>query len=137
MDTALRELSPAACWDLLRSADIGRFAVVVHGQPFIFPVNYDVQDGRLVFHTGEGAKLDGALRTQSVAFEVDWTDPEGGMAWSVVVAGSAAAVVDPHRVSSLLAALPASWDFDDKPYLIEIEPHELTGRAYSYSPALI
>jgi nitroimidazol reductase NimA-like FMN-containing flavoprotein (pyridoxamine 5'-phosphate oxidase superfamily) len=137
VDTALGELSPATCWDLLRSADIGRLAVVVHGQPFIFPVNYAVQDGYLVFHTDEGAKLDGALRTQSVAFEVDWTDPEGGMAWSVVVAGSAAAVVDPDRVSSLVAALPPSWDFDDRPYLIEIEPHELTGRVYSYSPGMI
>jgi nitroimidazol reductase NimA-like FMN-containing flavoprotein (pyridoxamine 5'-phosphate oxidase superfamily) len=137
VDTALRELGAEDCWVLLRSTDIGRLAVVIHGQPFIFPVNFTIHDSRVIFHTGEGAKLDGVLRTQAVAFEVDGVDPDGEMAWSVILVGHAAPVVDPERLTALRAALPPKWDLEARPFLIEITPEELTGRVSAHLPGLI
>ena len=47
--SAVTELTTEACWDLLRSHQFGRLALTVGGEPEIFPINYTVQDGTLVF----------------------------------------------------------------------------------------
>ena len=73
MVAALHELTLSLddCRALLRSSDVGRLAVAIHGQPFIFPVNYFIYEDSVIFRTNEGAKLDGVYRSQCVAFEVD------------------------------------------------------------------
>ena len=111
--------------------------MAIHGEPFIFPVNFLVDARRLIFRTDEGAKLDGVYRSRSVAFEVDGTDPEGETAWSVVVTGRAAAVVDPDRVAALELRSPSHWDPDARPYLVEIEPEEMTGRIVALAQGMI
>src|SRR4051794_22600393 len=75
------------CWLLLSSAAIGRLAVSVAGDVDIFPVNYVVDDGALVFRTAEGTKLVELVIAGRVAFEVDGLDPAAGEAWSVVIKG--------------------------------------------------
>lgn len=137
MDVARRDLSREDCWALLRSTQVGRLAVAIHAQPFIFPINFMVDHGCLVFRTDEGAKLDGAYRSQSVAFEVDGTDPEGETAWSVVVTGHPAAVVDPDRVAAIEMREPSHWDPDARPYLVEIHPEEISGRILALSQGVI
>lgn len=63
-------LTVSACWELLRQAVVGRLAVVVDGGPEIFPVNYLVDHGSIIFRTAEGTKLANAI-DGPVAFEVD------------------------------------------------------------------
>ena len=77
-----------ACWALLRSHEVGRLAVSIADRPEIFPVNYVVDHGTVVFRTAEGTKLAGAVQ-RDVAFEADGYEPETGEAWSVVVKGRA------------------------------------------------
>ena len=139
MVAALLELTLSLddCRALLRSSDIGRLTVSIHGQPFIFPVNYFVFGDSVVFRTDEGAKLDGVYRSQSVAFEVDGTDPEGETAWSVIVTGRAAPVVDPDRAEVLEVRSPSHWDPELRPYLIEIQPDEITGRIVALTQGVI
>jgi hypothetical protein len=86
-------LSEQDCWTRLRSRDLGRIAVVVHGLPQVFPVNYGVAQGTVVFRTAPGAKLDGA-HLAAVCFQVDdWDDPTA-TGWSVMVQGFARQVRD-------------------------------------------
>ncbi len=93
---AMEVLNPSQCWAFLRSAEVGRMAVVVDGEPEIFPLNYIVDHGSLVFRSAPGTKL-AALDTASlVAFEVDGYEPEAGQAWSVVVKGRAESIARPY-----------------------------------------
>src|SRR5437867_5763914 len=80
------------CWNLLRGVSVGRLAVWVEDHPDIFPVNYAVDHGTLVFRTGSGTKLTAALAENPVALEADGVDADTGVAWSVVVKGQASEV---------------------------------------------
>ena len=87
---AIEVLSPEQCWQLLASAEVGRLAVAVAGDVDIFPLNFAVDDGAILFRTAEGTKLVEIVMAGRVAFEVDGYEPEHGRAWSVVVKGHAA-----------------------------------------------
>lgn len=87
------ELSQKECLRLLATKDLGRLAIVVDGQPLIFPVNYAMQDKVVVFRTGPGVKLERGPYTLA-AFEVDDVDRRGGVAWSVMVQGTAQDITD-------------------------------------------
>ncbi len=87
-DEPIEVLSEVECRQLLKSRDIGRLAIVVDGQPEIFPVNYAFDEGVVVFRTAPGLKLERGPLT-AAAFEVDEVDTRQGVAWSVVVKGTA------------------------------------------------
>src|SRR5207249_1081662 len=59
---------PDVCWNLLRSAQVGRLAVSIKEQPDIFPINFVVDHGTVVFRTAEGTKLAAAVLGRGVAF---------------------------------------------------------------------
>lgn len=82
-------VAPDGCWDLLRSAVVGRLAVWSGDRPEIFPINYIVDRGTIVFRTAPGKKLDSAIGHQLLAFEADGYDTDSDLAWSVVVHGKA------------------------------------------------
>ena len=54
-------LENAECWDLLREHQVGRLAVDIAGRPDIFPINYLVHGGGILFRTAPGTKLAGAI----------------------------------------------------------------------------
>jgi nitroimidazol reductase NimA-like FMN-containing flavoprotein (pyridoxamine 5'-phosphate oxidase superfamily) len=81
------ELSESTCWELLRSTSVGRLAVWVDDHPDIFPLNYAVDHGTVVFRSSAGTKLSAALSDSAVALEADGYDAENGEAWSVVIRG--------------------------------------------------
>jgi nitroimidazol reductase NimA-like FMN-containing flavoprotein (pyridoxamine 5'-phosphate oxidase superfamily) len=118
------------CWQLLRSAEVGRLAVAIMSEPDIFPVNYVVDHGTVVFRTAEGTKLAAATLGRSVAFEVDGYEPADGEAWSVVVKGRA---VEIEQMHDLLAAtdLPLfPWHASPKPRFVRIDAESVTGRRF-------
>ena len=119
------------CLDLLRSADVGRLAVVIGDHPDIFPVNYVVDHGTVMFRTAEGTKLAAVIFGGNVAFEVDGYDAERGEAWSVVLKGRASEVRDlRERVEATdLPLFP--WQTDPKPRFVRIVPLEITGRHFA------
>jgi len=123
-------LEPHECWQLVRSAEVGRLAVAIMNQPDIFPVNYVVDHGSVVFRTAEGTKLAAATLGSSVAFEVDGYEPDQGEAWSVVLKGRA---VEIEQLHDLLAAtdLPLfPWHAPPKPRIVRIEPDLISGRRF-------
>ncbi len=119
-------LDEEECWALLRSAEVGRLAVSVRGEPDVFPVNYVVDGRSVVFRTAEGAKLLELTINSRVAFEADGWDER--FAWSVVIKGAARRV---EREVEILRAdtLPLRpWTATLKYNYVRIEPGEVTGR---------
>ena len=89
-------LDPNECWSLLRGCVVGRLAISIANHPDIFPINYVVDHGTVVFRTAEGTKLAGAVLGTGVAFEVDGLDTQANEAWSVVVKGRASEIKALH-----------------------------------------
>ena len=123
------ELTVAQCWQALREGVVGRIAVVHERRPDIFPINYAVDHGTLVFRTGSGTLFESADGT-FVAFEVDGYDVEQAEAWSVVARGVA------HEVYQLDDALEAMrlplypWHDAPKPRIVRIHPDSVSGRRF-------
>ncbi|KPN21673.1 MULTISPECIES: pyridoxamine 5'-phosphate oxidase family protein [Arthrobacter] len=124
------ELGSSDCWDYIRQASVGRLAVVVDGRPEIFPINFAVDHGTIIFRTAKGTKLSAALDDSPVAFEVDGYDDRLGYAWSVVLKGDAAQLESIEDVldSQDLELFP--WQSGEKNHFIRIVPAETTGRRF-------
>lgn len=129
-------LSTGECWRLLRSLSVGRLAVWVNDHPDIFPVNYKVDHGTLVFRTGAGTKLSSALTGPPVAFEADGASPDDGIAWSVIVKGQATAVERTQDVLDTVGLLLFPWETGRKDHFIRIIPDTVSGRRFRIAPPL-
>jgi hypothetical protein len=118
------------CLDLLGVSDVGRLAVVVGNLPEIFPVNFIVDHGTILFRTAPGTKLAAICDGAVVAFEIDGHDVREGVAWSVVAKGTATEVRDVHErfVAADLPLFP--WHADPKPRYVRISPDEISGRRF-------
>jgi hypothetical protein len=126
--TGMTKLEGHQCWTLMRTCEVGRLAVSIAEHPDIFPVNFMVDHGSIVFRTAEGTKLAGAVLGRAVAFEVDGYDGASGEAWSVVVKGSAHEVERMHELFDI-ADLPLfPWHAGPKHRYVRIVPVEITGR---------
>jgi nitroimidazol reductase NimA-like FMN-containing flavoprotein (pyridoxamine 5'-phosphate oxidase superfamily) len=128
IDTSIQILDPHECWELLRSNEVGRLAVAINNHPDIFPINYVVDHGTVVFRTAEGTKLAASVLGPAVAFEIDG---EGdGEAWSVVIKGHAFEI---ERMEELFdaAELPLyPWHLAPKHRFVRIAADEVTGRRF-------
>lgn len=127
---AIEELDREECVRLLRTRRVGRIAVADHGIPHVVPVNYAMDGDAVVFRTALGTKLDGASRS-SVAFEVDDLDEGTRGGWSVVLRGVAQEVTAfdrPDLVERMRTLALEPWAPGDKPHIVRIAPHTITGR---------
>lgn len=130
---ALEQMSEAACLEILDQHTLGRIAVVVDGQPVIFPVNYVISGRIISFLTGTGSKLSHAPNSK-VCFEIDGYDSANDIGWSVVVQGVAIDATDSFddvswaaRASTPLPLAPGA-----KPFRVAIEPSKISGRRFRH-----
>lgn len=79
-------LSEEDCWELLRSVTVGHVAVATSAGVDLYPVNFRVDDGQIVFTTNFGRKLVGLREGRSV-FEAERVDESTRTGASVVVRG--------------------------------------------------
>lgn len=128
--SAVQELDVARCWALLRQGTVGRLAVVVERRPDIFPVNYVVDHGTVVFRTSSGSKL-ASSEGQPVAFEVDGWVEGSGLTWSVVVHGRAERAREPYEALQAMRLPLTPWHPGAKPWFVRIEPDTVTGRQFT------
>jgi nitroimidazol reductase NimA-like FMN-containing flavoprotein (pyridoxamine 5'-phosphate oxidase superfamily) len=130
LEQGITVLDQHECWELLRSAEVGRLAVSILERPDIFPINHVVDRGRIVFRTAAGTKLAAAVLGRAVAFEVDGYDPTNGEAWSVVAKGRAHELEMMHDVVDALDLPLFPWSAGPKPRFVRIDPDSVTGRRF-------
>ena len=128
-DLDVVEITEDECLRLLATQDMGRLAVVRDGRPEIFPVNYGLDGGDIVFRTDAGTKFD--LATMGwVAFEVDDFDPVSLKGWDVQARGVGRDVTSGLDAAStrLRAVEIVPWAVGEKANRVAILDPVLTGR---------
>jgi nitroimidazol reductase NimA-like FMN-containing flavoprotein (pyridoxamine 5'-phosphate oxidase superfamily) len=128
IDNGLEILSENQCRTLLRQGAVGRVAVTVAALPAIFPVNYALLDGDIVFLTGDGTKLRAALVRAVVAFEVDHIDPARPSGWSVMAVGVAEEITDPGELRTVTEFGLRPFADGDRSHVVRIRPEFVSGR---------
>lgn len=132
-DEPMEFLDQAVCWDLLRSAPVGRLAVpTAYRGVDIFPVNHLVDQGSIVFRTALGSKLSLATDAPEVAYEVDGVDDQ--TAWSVVVHGQAKLITGTTQIFDTFDLAVRPWHQSNKPFFVRVLPTSVTGRRFHIHP---
>lgn len=121
-------LEPEECLRLLGTVPLGRVAFCSRFVPVVFPVNFVVVDGEILFRTGTGSKLDMAVRHHPVAFQADGADPEGRWGWSVLVTGVAVLVTDPGALAELEDVGLRSWVPSRRAHTVRLVNATVSGR---------
>jgi len=58
--------------NFLKKAPVGRLATVNEGQPYIVPLNFLFQEGKIFFHSKKkGKKITNIRKNENVCFEID------------------------------------------------------------------
>ncbi|MET0764616.1 MAG: pyridoxamine 5'-phosphate oxidase family protein [Blastococcus sp.] len=126
----VERLSESECWALLRATSVGRLAVWVDDHPDIFPLNYAVDHGTVVFRSSAGTKVSAALSDSPVALEADGYEAETAQVWSVVIRGNAEEIRGQDLIGTLdLPLFP--WQAGDKGRFIRIVPVTTSGRRFT------
>ena len=117
------------CWEVLASLTIGRLAVLgADGAPDLFPVDYLTHRERIYVRTAPGSKLMDVARDPRVAFEVDAVGD--GLAWSVVVRGTAARLDADDEIEESGVLDLQSTNPTVKSNFVRITPREINGRRF-------
>jgi nitroimidazol reductase NimA-like FMN-containing flavoprotein (pyridoxamine 5'-phosphate oxidase superfamily) len=129
-----RVLSMDECLRLLREHQhgVGRVAFD-DGLPVIFPVNYVLDAGRIVFRSAGGSKIDAAADGRMMAFEIDSVvvaDGHVAHAWSVLVRGRSSVVTDDDEATFLRLSRLEPSAGGLKPTYVTIDVDQVTGRRF-------
>lgn len=119
-------------WQLLGSVPLGRLVTTFGGQLEIFPVNFVVQNGTVLFRTAEGTKLFTTVMNDQVLFEADdHTSTEG---WSVIVRGTAKVLTTAEDIREAEKAQLMPWVPTAKLRFVRITATELSARRFQFGP---
>jgi nitroimidazol reductase NimA-like FMN-containing flavoprotein (pyridoxamine 5'-phosphate oxidase superfamily) len=129
----LEQLAERECFELLATQVVGRVAIVVDGRASVFPVNYVLDHGHIVFRTDEGTKLDAARAGATVTFEVDQSDPMYHTGWSVMATGPLEAVTDPDDLGRVSGLPVRAWGRIGN-HWVRMPIASLSGRRITGSP---
>lgn len=124
------------CLELLRKISVGHLAVTQGDTPRIFPVNYTVDHGTIVFRTGPGTKYSTLSAQPRVAFEVDSVDPATGMAWSVMIEGTAETFKGIEELVDSYSLMLFPWESGPKGHFVRIIPTSMTGHRFKVAEPL-
>jgi nitroimidazol reductase NimA-like FMN-containing flavoprotein (pyridoxamine 5'-phosphate oxidase superfamily) len=133
-DVVLEELDEPECMRLIAPGGIGRLVFAGRYDLTVFPVNYKVHDGAILFRTAAQGTTDEDLRTgiqhaeYRVAFEVDEFDTEAREGWSVLVQGPAHHLDSEAEQAEAMAVGVVPWAGGEREHFIRITPARITGR---------
>jgi nitroimidazol reductase NimA-like FMN-containing flavoprotein (pyridoxamine 5'-phosphate oxidase superfamily) len=124
----LEKLSREECLTLLGSRSVGRVGITLSALPVIFPVNFAVMDGDVVFRSSPGSKLTAAVQRAVVAFEVDDVDNMYHAGWSVLIVGPAYEITDGSELDRAKALPLTPWAPGTKGHFIRVRSEIISGR---------
>ena len=109
IDDGLQVLDEVDAMRLLAQSHLGRVGLTIGALPAIFPVNYCLIDGDIVFRSSPGSKVSAASRGTVVAFEVDDYHDADRSGWSVLVVGRSEVVHDLHVTFKGVGGAPRTY----------------------------
>ena len=127
-------LDEAECLRLISPGGIGRLVYVGRYGLTVFPVNYKLYEGSIMFRTGQDSPTGEDLQTgiahaeYSVAFEIDDIDPDAREGWSVLIHGPAHHMTTDAERASVEESGVEPWPGGPKERAIRITPHRIVGR---------
>jgi uncharacterized protein len=133
VDDGLEILAEEECFELLARNHVGRVAVTVGALPAVFPVNYVLVNGAIVFRTGSGTKLKSAVDRAVVAFEIDAFEPFGHGGWSVLAIG-VASELESHELARARELPLRPWADGARDRYVRIVPELVSGRRIVHAP---
>jgi len=122
----LKELTEQECLELLAEQRVGRVAWCAADGPVVLPVNYQFDDGRVVFRTSAHSELARHFSPGPAAFQIDSFDEYVLSGWSVLVRGRAELLEwdqlpdQDHR--------PEPWAAGSRNVYVRITAEKVTGR---------
>ena len=128
-ESSFQGLPQARCLELLAGQTVGRVAWNAPDGPQVLPVSYALDVGNVVFRTSPYGALAQLRDRTNVAFEIDDIDAENGTGWSVVVRGTAQAVLQARHLERLWSSeSTVPWAAGTRNLFIAITPRTVTGR---------
>lgn len=115
-------ISESECWELLRTHQVGRIAAQTEAGVLVLPVNYVVDDSRIVFRTSPTGALSSLAAGHTVAFQIDDIDSETLTGWSVLAQGASGTPESPSEPA------PQPWVHDQRDLWIAISVTRVSGR---------
>lgn len=138
----MEEITTEEALEFLDSSLVAHLGVIVDGAPYVTPMSYVVDDGRIRFRTIQGKKLEGIRSNPKVCIEVSRLDSDTGDWVSVIVRGTASEVIDEGAQAETISLLfrkygeilgsplghgPGMRPLPDAPHVIEVTIEEMTG----------
>ena len=133
VDGGLELLTDEEARVLLAGGEVGRIGISIGALPAIFPVNYRLVDGAIVFRTAPGSKLSAAAAGAVVAFEVDDYGLLDRSGWSVLAIGRAEVVDDADLIARVTATGLEPFVDGARTAIVRIEPTFLSGRRLTHT----
>lgn len=127
----LHQLDEATCRRLLVNERVGRLGLSVGSLPVIYPVNYLVDDDRVVFCSETGEKVTAASRGDVACLEVDQFDRFEHSGWSVLATG-VLAVATPEARDRYERMPIVPWALRGDVSYLELSIELLSGRAFDH-----
>ncbi len=135
VDQGLELLTDDQARRLLAGGEVGRVGITIGSLPAIFPVNYRLIDGAVVFRTAPGSKMSAATKGAVVAFEVDDYQLADRSGWSVLLVGRAEVVDDDEVAVKVAAARLEPLVDSPRTVIVRIAPTFVSGRRLVHQPA--
>ncbi len=129
----IEDLSASQCWRLLRTVPIGRIALHHDDEIEVFPVNYVVDGGTVVFRTAAGTKLTLIGQDPTCTFEADEIDVAEQLVWSVVLKGTAKPLRGHDEITSSFDMEVPTWQAGPTPTYVRLTPAVISGRRFPVS----
>jgi nitroimidazol reductase NimA-like FMN-containing flavoprotein (pyridoxamine 5'-phosphate oxidase superfamily) len=133
-DTVLEALDEAECLRLISAGGIGRLAYSGRYGLTVFPVNYRLHEGTIVFRTAQDSPTGEDLQTgiahadYQVAFEIDDIDPAAREGWSVLIHGPAHHMTTDAELAVVAESGVEPWPGGPREHAIAITPSRIAGR---------
>lgn len=125
----IRALDPADCYALLATDCVGRVIYTRNALPAVTPVNYALDEHRILVRTTSESSVAAAARNEDVvAFEVDDIDRRTEEGWSVVVVGVMHLIVDAGELVRAAQHPVRTFAGGTRDTLVAITPGTITGR---------
>ena len=117
--TSMRLLSPGG---------VGRVAFDDERGPLALPVNFRMDNGTVVFRTGDGVIAAAVSAGQPISVEVDHLDEARGEGWSVLLSGPAAQVTGANDLARIATLALEPWAGGDRHTVVRLTPDRVSGR---------